>query len=632
MGAQSTSVFGHLLKEYRLAAGLTQEALAERAGVSARNIQHLERGENRPLKDTARRIAAALGLDAREEALLLTAVIPVPRRRGADLPAPTSPVASLRHNLPVALSSFIGRDQEQAKVVALLATHRLVTLTGTGGVGKTRLALAVAEGLVDQYADGVSLVELAPLADPTLVPGAVAQVLGLREEPGRFLLATLTDHLKDQRRLLVLDNGEHLLAACADLASAVLRVCPAVRILVTSREALGVAGEQRYRVPLLSVPDPRHLPPPELAGSYEAVRLFVERAVERREDFTLTPTNAQAVAAVCARLDGVALAIELAAARVGSLSVEAIAARLDERFRLLTDGARDLPVRQRTLRAALDWSWDLLDPEEQALSARLSVFAGGWTLQAAEVVCAGEWPAAWAVLDGLDALVSKSLVQVDESGEGECRYRLLETVRQYAAERLDQQGGFNDISERHLRWCEALAEEAEPQLRGARQGAWLARLEREHDNLRAALNWAIEGHSAAGAGLRLAARLVRFWMIRGYKFEGRQWLARALAQAENAEPAERARALSGAGTLAASQGDYGQARPLFEASLALHQALGDVAESARVLTNLGNVAAHLGDYPRARALLEEALALRRGLKDLQGIATTLDGLVLLQSG
>jgi len=635
MSAKITSAFGDMLKNYRLAAGLTQEGLAERAGVSARNIQNLERGENKPLKDTARRLAEALGLDERERTLLLTAVIPVPRLRAAPTtalpppaPPPVAPPAAPRHNLPIALSSFIGREHERERVGELLVAHRLVTLVGTGGVGKTRLALAVAEDRLDTFPDGVWLVELAPLADPALVPAALAQVLGLREEPGRPILETLSNHLKAQHLLLILDNCEHLVAACAALAAALLRACSEVRTLATSREALGVGGERRYRVPSLSVPDPKHLPAPDLAGSYEAVQLFVERATERRDDFALTEGNARAIAEVCAHLDGVPLAIELAAARAGSLSVAVIAVRLDERFRLLTGGSRDLPSRQRTLRAALDWSWELLTTEERALLARLAVFAGGWGLEAAEVVCAGEGVAPWAVLDGLDALVGKSLVQVDETGEEAGRYRLLETVRQYAAERLEELDQAAAARDRHLAWCLALAEQAEPELRGPEQGVWLRRLETEHDNLRAALGWARE-RRAGEEDLRLAAALWRFWEMRAYFGEGLGRLEEALVRGAGSAPGVRAMALNGAGMLASRRGDFARAKALHEEALALRRALGDTPGLAASLNNLGNIAYYQGDWTRTVALYEESLALYRELRHTVGIATGLNNLAVL---
>ena len=450
MGSETPLPFSGLLKEYRLAAGLTQEALAERAGVSARNIQNLERGENKPLKDTAHRLIAGLGLSERERALFVAAVLPVPRRRVVPSAGPAEAYAAhragleaagaevvlathagpRRHNLPVALSEFVGREQIQAKVRDLLLASRLLTLTGTGGVGKTRLGLAVAESFLESCPAGVWLIELAPIADPAVVPDAVAQVLGVPEDRGRSRTETLIAHIGAREMLIVLDNCEHLLAACAALTARLLQACRGLRVLATSREALGVSGERWFRVPPLTVPGRVHLASAEQAGTYEAVRLFVARAQDRRDDFTLTEHNTRAIVEICARLDGMPLAIELAAARVSALPVEAIAARLDDRFRLLTGGARTALPRQQTLRALLDWSWHLLDVPEQRLLRRLAVFSGGWTLEAAESVCVEGGVEAWQVLDGHDSLVAKSLIQVDDQGS-EARYSLLETVRQY---------------------------------------------------------------------------------------------------------------------------------------------------------------------------------------------------------
>jgi predicted ATPase/transcriptional regulator with XRE-family HTH domain len=633
---------GELLRRYRETAGLSQEALAERAGLSSRGLLYLERGLRRPYPATLRRLADALSLTTQEREMLMRADRPggaatppaaedttePPADRPAEQAAPADQAAirsvGPMHNLPAALSSFIGREQAQAKVQGLLASHRLVTLVGAGGVGKTRLALAVGEGSLVAYPDGVWLVELAALTDSGLVSGTVAQVLGLHEEPGRPVIETLSDYCNGKRLLLVLDNCEHLLAACTALAGTLLRAASELSILATSREALGVAGERRYRVPSLSVPDPQRLPAPELAGSYEAVRLFVARAQERRNTFALTASNSRAVAEICARLDGIPLAIELAAARVGGMSVEMIAAHLDDRFRLLSTGSGDLPTRQRTLRATLDWSWDLLGSRERTLLSRFSVFAGGWTLEAA-AVCAGEGMDYWAVVDGIDGLVNRSLVHWDESPEGAVRYRLLESARQHAAEQLVAAGEEAATRDGHLAYFLALADLADPELRGAEQGVWLDRLELEHDNLRAALGWARD-REATELELRLAGALWRFWSMRDYFGEGRRRLEGALAAGGPVAPGTRAKALNAAGDLAAEQGDLGREVVLQEEALAIWRDLGDRPGIAVSLNRLAWAASLQGDFGRAVALREECLALQRALEDSSDIADSLSHL------
>ena len=422
----------------------------------------------------------------------------------------------------------------------------------------------------------------------------------------------------------LLDNCEHLVGACAALAGTLLRACPYLHLLATSREGLEVAGEQRYRVPSLPVPDLVRLPPPERLAESAAVALFLARAHERRSDFALTPANARPVAEICARLDGIPLALELAAARMGSLSVEGIAARLDDRFRLLAGGARDVLPRQQTLRATLDWSYDLLGEAEQLLLDRLSVFAGGCTLTAAAAVCAGDGVADWEVLDLLDRLVNKSLVQTEEAG-GEVRYGLLETVRQYGQERLAGAGRVENLRDRHLAYFLALAEEAAPQLAGPEQSVWLDRLEAEHDNLRAALGWARE-HWSAEAGLRLAAAIMRFWWTRGHMAEGRRWLEGALAADDGSAPRARVRALAAASFLTGVHGDTARALTLLDESLTRARALGDQQSVARSLSLLGFVANWQGDQARAEALFEEALAIARDIGDRQEIALALLGL------
>jgi predicted ATPase/class 3 adenylate cyclase len=532
------------------------------------------------------------------------------------------------NNLPLQLTSFIGREKAMEAIKTLLEQTRLLTLTGAGGSGKTRLALQVAADALEQYPDGVWLVELAPLAEADLVVQSVAQVLDVREQAGQPFLRTLTEHLKSKRLLLLLDNCEHLVSACAHLVAALLRSCPSVKVLATSREALSIAGEQSYRVPTLGLPDLRQPFSPQSVSQYEAVRLFIERAMLVKPEFGVTHQNAPALAQVCCRLDGIPLAIELAAARVRSLPVEEVNARLDNRFRLLTGGNRAALPRQQTLRALIDWSYELLGEPEKRLLARLSVFAGGWTLEAAEQVCSGESAAGasieeWEVLDLLTGLVDKSLVIADEQNDS-VRYRMLETVRQYAAERLQASGENGPVRARLLHHFLALAEEAEPQLTGPAQQYWLKRLETEHDNLRAALAWCTEAKEGAEIGLRLSGALWRFWYVRGHWHEGRQHLERALARAgAQCSMPERARALRRAGALASLQGDYAAARIQIEEALRLHRELGDRHGIAASLNNLGNVASLQLDYAAARMLYEECLHLHREAEDRRGIAYAL---------
>lgn len=529
----------------------------------------------------------------------------------ADFP-PLKSLGSLPNNLPIQLTSFIGREMEIAEVKGLLSRARLLTLTGTGGSGKTRLALQVAAEVLEQYSDGVWWVELAALSDPALVPQTVASVLGVPEQPSRPVRETLVGYLRPKSLLLILDNCEHLLDPCARLGETLLRLCPSLTILATSREALAVSGEIIWPVPSLSLPDPQRLPPPDHLPQYEAVRLFIERAVSSQPRFTVTGNNAPAVAQVCHRLDGVPLAIELAAARVRVLAVEQIAARLDDRFRLLTGGSRTVLPRHQTLEAAMDWSYDLLSEQECSLFNRLSVFAGGWTLEAAEVVCSGDGVDTADVLDLLTQLVGKSLVVMETQG-GEAWFRLLETVRQYARDRLRKAGEAANVRVRHRDWYLGLAERVEPELQGPRQTVWLERLEREHDNLRAALDWSKAAADGAEAGLRLAGALYWFWWMHGHWSEGRGWLEGALTRSEDVPISALPKALQGAANFAWRQGDYGRATVLSEKGLAICRELGDREHSAWLLMNLGIVALHQGDFGRATALFEESLVLGREL-------------------
>jgi predicted ATPase len=441
-------------------------------------------------------------------------------------------------DLPVELSSFIGREQEIAEVKRRLGDTRLLTLTGPGGCGKTRLAMAVAFEMVGGFENGVWWAGLALLSDPTLVVQEVSQVLGVREAPGRSPTEALAQHLEHKKTLLVLDNCEHLIDACAELVDTLLRSCPKLHILATSREALGVGGEIAWLVPPLALPDPGDRAPVEELGRYEGIRLFRERARSVAPTFELGEGNAPAVARLCRQLEGVPLAIELAAARTRVLSVEQILKRLEDSLKLRAGSDRTAPERQRTLRGTLDWSYDLLSEAERLLFARLSVFAGGWTLEAAEAVGAGDDIEEEDVLDLLSKLVDKSFVVVEgTSGENGLGYRMLEPVRQYGYERLEGSGEAEAVRRRHAEYYLALVEEAEPELR--EQGAWLESLEAEHANRRAALGWALDpvedaqepaGAERAELGLRLAAALAqgRFWNAYGPS-EGRRWLERGLA-------------------------------------------------------------------------------------------------------
>jgi predicted ATPase/DNA-binding SARP family transcriptional activator/DNA-binding CsgD family transcriptional regulator len=538
---------------------------------------------------------------------------------------PAEPPEAGRHNLSGSLTSFVGREREKEEVRRLLGTARLLTLTGTGGSGKTRLvrevAREVARDLAGLYPDGAWFVELAPLSDPDLIPQAIAEVLEVRERPEQPLTETLVETLREKRLLLVLDNCEHLVEAAAHLSETLLRSCPHLKILATSREVLGTPGEVTWLTPSLSGPDPSRRPTVEELEGYESVRLFVERARYRNPTFVLTPQNAVAVAEICERLDGIPLAVELAAARVG-LSVDQIAGRLDDSLKLLTTGSRTVTPRQRTLRGTVDWSYELLDEPERKLFGRLSVFAGGWTLEAAEAVGAGGRIEQDDVLDLLSRLVDKSLVVAEATGDGGVRYRLLEPIRQYARERLEQSGESEAVRRRHAAFFLALAEEAEPGLQRSQQVTWLKRLETEHPNLRVALAWSLDGGEPE-TGLRLAGALWRFWDTHGHLSEGRRWLETALARCEAPPASARTKALRGAGALAWAQGDLNRAEQCFEECLAVHRRRGDRRGLAASLNGLGNVVQHRGEYARAKALFEESLSLCRELADGEGVGRAL---------
>jgi predicted ATPase/DNA-binding SARP family transcriptional activator/DNA-binding CsgD family transcriptional regulator len=525
------------------------------------------------------------------------------------------------HNLPTQRTSFVGREREMVELKRALAMTRLLTLTGGGGSGKTRLALEVGRDLVGAFPDGVWLVELAPLSEEALVPQAVAKAVKVPEQPGHPLTEALVDDMRQKKLLLVLDNCEHLIEAAAHLADALLSSCPLLRVVATSREALGVEGELVWRVDPLSVPDAdpsvHRAPVAGELGRYDAVRLLVERARLHSPHFELRADNAGAVAQICRRLEGIPLAIELAAARVRALSVEQIDERLEDSLKLLTTGFRTADPRHRTLRATLDWSYALLSEAERVLFRRLSVFAGGWTMEAAEALGSGEGVGNGEVLDPLTRLADKSLVIIEDGEQdGAVRYTMLEPVRQYAREKLRESGEEDAVQERHAGFFVALAEEAEPEMSGPAQEAWLKRLEREHANLQGALAWALDpAHSReprehrTELGLRLAGALGRFWGVYGPS-EGLRWLERGLARGGAAPKPTLAKALYEAGWIELFQGDYERAIALLEEGLTLFRELGDRRGVATSLVNLGFAALHLGDRERTAALRQEVEALR----------------------
>ena len=544
--------------------------------------------------------------------------------------APTSRAgAARRHNLSIARTSFIGRETETLEVKRLLAMTRLLTLTGAGGCGKTRLALEVAGDLVGAYPEGVWLVDLAPLTEAELVPQAVAQALGVYEQPGHPLTETLEDALRSRKMVLVVDNCEHLVEAVVGLVDALLDSCPGLRVLATSREPLNAAGEVNWVVPSLTVPDSRQeeaYTPRELEG-YESMRLFVERARRRDPSFELTLRNGQAVAQVCRRLEGIPLAIELAAGRMEVLSAEQLASRLEDFLKLLT-GGRTADPRHRTLRATLEWSHELLSEAERALFRRLSVFAGGWTLEAAEEVCSGDGVEQDDVLELLSGLVDKSLVVVEAGEQGVPRFRMLEPVRQYSQERLQESGTAERVRARHAQYYLALAQEAEPELEGADQTRWMDRLEAEHDNLRAALSWALEG-GRAELGIRLAGALRVFWVRRSHYSEGRRWYEEGLKRGDSAPQPVRANAFFGVGFFMASLGDLELAIERLEDSLALYRQVEDRRGTANCLRLLGSTMFELGDWERAEALLEEGLALVRESGSIRNTCNALSQLTYM---
>ena len=536
------------------------------------------------------------------------------------------------NNLPVQLTSFVGRENEIVELKQELESHRLVTLTGSGGTGKTRLSLQVAAELLEKFDHGVWFVELAPLTDPDLIPQTILSTIGVQEQQGKTPLEVLKEYLHEKQTLIVLDNCEHLVSASAEVANKLLNAAPKLKILASSREALGVKGEMSYPVPSLSLPDIKHLPVIEQLSQYEAVRLFIDRALLVAPHFLVDKDNAPHIAQICCRLDGIPLAIELAVARIKMLSVEQISKRLDDRFRLLTGGARTALPRQQTLRALIDWSYDILPENERLLLRRLSVFAGGWTLEAAEEVCVGQNDTSYSqsilsydVLDLLSQLVNKSLVVViaEVSQSGETRYRMLKTIRQYAREKLLEAGGGEIIRQRHLVYFVKLVEQAEPELYRSNQAFWLNKLDDELDNLRMALEWALA--IDAESGLRIAALPWRWWDMHGYFREMGEWLSQFLERYVVADSLH-AQALVNYSICLIRQGNFAEALEIAGQGLQMALTLSDKQAEAHSLHILGALTGFHGKVEEGILLLEQSLHLYRALGYKIGQANVLSAL------
>ncbi len=609
---------GKTLRSYRLRAGLTQEELAEAAGISARSVSDIERGIQNPSPRTIRGLADAMDLSAEQRNSFLEALAS-PRDPGHHEANHVVVRGALKRHkgLPAPVTRLIGRERDLATIAGLLRDPhiRMVTLTGSAGSGKTRLALELGEKLIDDFHDGVFLVSLSSLADPMLVPSAMAEVLGIKEEPGRDLLETIAEGINEKRLLLVMDNYEHVLSA-AWVVAQLLDSCRYLHVLTTSQVPLHLTGENEYAVQPLSIPDPKNLPEPSTLARYEAVSLFTERARAASPDFVITDDNARAVAEICVRLDGLPLAIELAAARVKILPPQALLKRLNSRLRLLTGGATDRPARHQTLRAALDWSYSLLTAGEQKMLARLSVFSGGCSLESAEAVCDPD--GALDILEGIASLVDKSLLR--QEGKEEPRLRMLETVREYAGERLGGSGEDERIRDAHALFFIGLARIAEGELTGPLQSEWLGRLDSDLDNLREAMGWLLS-RERAEEELQLAVGVLLFWRIRGHWTEAQRWLEQGLAKAESVNPGLKASALSALAMFLWMRDYREDGIAVLEEAVQMAGLAGDEQTRAQALNRLGVLHADQRGFERASASFEESLQLARelGIEELQGI-------------
>lgn len=540
------------------------------------------------------------------------------------LPSEFPPLHSLSthsNNLPQQLTTFVGREKESEEIKALLVKSRLVTLLGSGGTGKTRLSLQVGADILERFSDGVWFVELAPLSDPALVARAVAEALKVKETAGEPILSTLIESLKSKSLLIVLDNCEHVVGSSASFVADLLRRCSDVSVLASSREALGVSGEHTYRVPSLSLPDPKKHYTSQSLSQFESARLFIDRANLVKPDFEVTNKNAPALASICYHLDGIPLAIELAAARVRTLSVEDIESKLDQRFRLLTGGSRTAMPRQQTLRALVDWSYDLLSESEKVMLLRVSVFSGGWTLADAEAVCSSGSIEEWEILDLLSSLSDKSLVNIDSDGE-EASFRLLETVRQYALERLQESGELEELRHRHMRWMREVAQNSEKFLRSQEQARSLAQFDNRRDNFRAALEWALETESEDA--LWLVGSLWRYWHIRAHIREGRVYTDRALSMMRDRHsPKARAETYVASGTMALAAWDYETHRDRLLKALEVSEGLDETTLLATIHNGLGIAYSGLEDWANSNQHYDRALVLYEKMGDRIGFVKVL---------
>jgi non-specific serine/threonine protein kinase len=565
--------FGRWLRQRRRALDLTQKSLAGQIGCAEITVRRMEADEYKPSSELASLLFEKLGIPEAERpqwVRFARGLTEYPNNQ-----RPSSPSRERKTNLPIPLTSFIGREKDVERIQQRLNRHRLVTLIGAGGIGKTRLSQYVASQLLGDYADGVWLVELASLSDPSLVPQTVAAVFGIQQGSNsvRALVETLIHFLRAKTLLLILDNCEHLLDACAQLADKLLKNCPNLKILATSREALGIIGEALYQVPSLTIPEIHRVEPIEKLNDYESIRLFDERAQLVQMDFALTQENAFSVAQICFRLDGIPLAIELAAVRVQMFSTEQIASQLNECFRTLTGGSRTALPRHQTLQASIDWSWHLLYDHEQTVLRRLSIFAGGFTLESVGQVCTGNGIESRQIVGLISHLVTKSLVVANQESGRERRYRLLETIRQYAREKLVEAGEEENIRTQHLKYFSELCKQAEPALRGHEQLEWYARMTHERDNIRAALGWAEK--TDVEAGLWISGNLWRFWEDIDLR-EGEGWLKKFLDIPESYhQPHARAKALYAYGIILFLTEQYTPMRGIVEECLSLYQTLGD---------------------------------------------------------